>query len=36
MDKSRRCNYKRITEEVRMEIIDRILEKGENIKDVAQ
>ena len=34
-DKQKRNNYKKISEEARLTIIDRILDKGHGLKDVA-
>jgi transposase len=35
MEKKRRSSYNKINEEVRMEIIERILRNGESIKEVS-
>lgn len=34
-DKPRRTSYKRISEETRLAIIDRILDQGQSLKEVA-
>ena len=36
MERTKRQTYKKITETVRLDIIDRILVQKENIKDVAK